>query len=217
MPSQALSALVSNQSDLERLWEIHEAESGGGRGRPRRDVDVINRAAMVLIASVWEAFCEDLLLEAASAMARDCPTYEQLPSTLQGRIGREMAAAKDDRAPWRLAGDGWRTVVVEHGARQIEALNTPKTKQVKQLFEQGLGLADITARWCWAGASKQWVAKRLDHCISVRGQIAHRVRDIVPVRKQHTQTFFAHVERLAELSDGAAATHVHDVTGIQPW
>jgi len=66
MPSQAKRSFDRNKADIDQLWTIHEdwSEVGTGAGRRPTEVEVLNRAAIVFVAACWEAFVEDLVLEA---------------------------------------------------------------------------------------------------------------------------------------------------------
>ncbi len=78
MPSQARQTLDSNRDDLDRLWEIHEQESGTTRGR-KYGVEVLNKAAVVLVCAAWEAYCEDIVQEAIHHLVDDCSDFNKLP------------------------------------------------------------------------------------------------------------------------------------------
>ena len=71
MPSKARQTLAENKDDLERLWELHGQEAGTNPGR-KYNVDVLNRAAVVMVCAAWEAYCEDVVAEAIEIIAVDC-------------------------------------------------------------------------------------------------------------------------------------------------
>ena len=63
MPSNALNTLDANKSDLDRLWWFHGNVAGNTQGR-KYGVEVLNKAVVVFVCAAWEAYCEDILLEA---------------------------------------------------------------------------------------------------------------------------------------------------------
>ncbi len=58
----------------------------------------------------------------------------------------------------------------------VSSLNTPKSKQVDELFEELIGLTNLHTRWSWQGINAEDAKKKLDEYIRIRGQIAHRVK-----------------------------------------
>jgi hypothetical protein len=147
MPS-AIVSFSDNRMDVDRLIEIHASIGGSGRGR-RWNLEVLHKAAIVLTCSIWEAFVEDLVVEAASHMARHLQNPDDLPTHLRQQIARRIRADQNELSPWSLAGAGWQSVLRSNATQLIGAvagkLNTPKSPQLRELFDKSLGIADITA------------------------------------------------------------------------
>jgi hypothetical protein len=59
MPSKAKVALDENLGDVERLLELHQEKGGGARGR-RYGLEVLNKAAIVLITSYGSPIAKTL-------------------------------------------------------------------------------------------------------------------------------------------------------------
>ena len=53
----------TNLSQIVRLLDIHTHLTGAGPGR-RRDVQVLNKSAVLLLVATWEAYVEDLAISA---------------------------------------------------------------------------------------------------------------------------------------------------------
>ena len=137
MPSKARATLAENKDDLDGLWELHEKEVGKKPGR-KYNVDVLNRAAVLIVCEAWEAYCEDVMSEAIRIIAQDCKDPTSLPASLRTHVGKRIKVSPRDHAPWDMAGDGWRTVVTTNASDSVKKLtgscNTPKTAQVNDLF-----------------------------------------------------------------------------------
>jgi RiboL-PSP-HEPN len=63
MPSKARIAFRENVKDVQRLLDLHKDKGGIAQGR-RYGLEVLNKSAIVLLTSFWEAYCEDIAAEA---------------------------------------------------------------------------------------------------------------------------------------------------------
>jgi RiboL-PSP-HEPN len=210
MPSKARETLAANKDDLERLWKLHEKEVGPTRGR-KFNVDVLNRAAVVMVCAAWEAFCEDIVSEAIEIIVKDCKDPVLLPEFLRKFIARKVKDSKHDLAPWEMAGDGWRLVVKNGASEAVKKLtgswNTPKTAQVNDLFSTSLGIQEISSTWKWQKNSVESTRVRLDEFVTLRGEIAHRLKPANSVHKKDGKEFYEFVSRVADIIE----TEVHSV------
>lgn len=78
MPSKARTSLAENLNDIDKLLELHASEGGAARGR-RYDLEVLNKSAIVLISSYWEAYCEDLAEETLEHIINPCAFIRRSP------------------------------------------------------------------------------------------------------------------------------------------
>jgi hypothetical protein len=150
MPSQARIAFENNRNDVERLMEIHGDLAGDTPGR-KHGVEVLNKSAIVLMCAVWEAYCEDLVAEAVDHLVTNAKDASVLPKALRKTIASELESDKNDLAAWDLAGDGWKTILrsrlVDITERRNRSLNNPKSGNIDSLFEEALGLRNVSASW----------------------------------------------------------------------
>ncbi len=220
MPSLARQALANNRSDLDRLWEIHTSESGAAPGR-RRGVEVLNKAAVVLVCAAWEAYCEDIVSEAIQHLVTDCSDHTRLPPALRKHVAATIKGSNDGLSPWEMAGDGWRQVVKQNAATLIQkmtgAWHTPKTAPIRDLFAKALGIPDITANWKWPKNPAARVAAELDGLVTLRGEIAHRLRPRNSVHKWHGTRFYNHASRIADKIDAEVSHSLTTATGKVYW
>jgi hypothetical protein len=108
--SKARQAFDANCADIDRLINIHSRLTGPGPGR-RYDVEVLNKAGIVLITSFWEAYCEDLAAEALEHLVDHSETAAKLPIELQKAVAKSLKTDAHELAVWKLADDGWRDVL----------------------------------------------------------------------------------------------------------
>lgn len=202
------------------LWHIHVEVAGPGRGRKHR-VDVLNRAAVVFISACWESYVEDVATEAFDFMLAEVDTPDAIPAKVRTLASRELRDAKDERRLWELAGTGWRKIMADHRDAVVRAwlrdFNTPKAKQVSDLFCGLIGLPDVTAAWTWQAMNAEQARIKLDEYMMIRGNIAHRTKHDETVYKSWGKDFLLHVSKLVERTDDAVQAHLQGLSGKCPW
>lgn len=220
MPSNAKNTFAANKDDLDRLWELHSNEVGDTPGR-KYNIDVLNRAAVVMVCAAWEAYCEDIVEEAIGHIAADCADPARLPKSLKKHIAKQLKNENDELALWKVAGNGWQAVVATNATNAVKRLtgawNTPKTSQVNDLFKSSLGIDDISSKWHWQKNPVSTVTDKLDEFVTLRGEIAHRLKTVKSVRKSDGNDFYEFVARLAEIIDREVHSVLVDTTGKTYW
>ena len=198
---------------------IH-ADVGEDAPGKRYGLEVPNKSAIVLISAVWEAYCEDIAVEAAKHLATYLNDASGLPMNVQKRIAQELKSDKHELACLRLSGNGWKQVVqkrVETLTSGWDGLNTPKTEQIDDLFEKAIGLSMVSAAWKWKKMTVANAAKKLDSFVTLRGAIAHRGAAAKTVKKADVVGFFNHVKRLVGITGGQVNNYVRAATGKPLW
>jgi len=216
MPSKSRDKFTENSKDVERLLEIHKTIVGEAKGR-KWGVEVLNKSAVVLVCAVWEAYVEDLLHEAIDHISTTLTDPSKLPLDLRKLIAKHVKEDKNDLAPWRLAGTGWQQLLINNiqslKSQFTSGWNTPKSNPVKELFEKGLGLPDVTIAWKRTTLTVPKARKKLDDYVKLRGDIAHRSKAAASVTKEQASEFLDHAKRLVEFTDTAVNDHVKSFTG----
>ncbi len=205
MPSEARKTFDENRREVWRLAEIHTDLTGEERGR-RTGVEVLHKSAIVLMCAAWEAYCEDLALEAGEHLRQHAPTAKELPKKLRRQVSKELETDANELAVWGLADDGWRGILRARTRRITEErnsrLNTPKTENIDELFADVLGLQGVSKSWYWPGMTHLRAAEKLDEYVTLRGDVAHRVQVAGSVRKAQVQDFVDHAGYLVRSTDG---------------
>ncbi len=89
MRSKAHKLFVENAQDIERLLKLHEELGGKSQGR-RRGLEVLNKSAIVLITSIWEAYCEDIASEGLEHIVKHGRSPDTLPKEIKKIIAMGM-------------------------------------------------------------------------------------------------------------------------------
>ncbi len=217
MPSAARRSFDSNCGDVDRLLDIHTRIGGTGPGR-RHDVEVLNKGGVVLLTAFWEAYCEDLAAEALQHLITNSANAGVVPLELRKLVAKEFKKqGAHDLAAWELADDGWRQLLQARltslQQERNRSLNTPKTAQINSLFYEALGLDDVSAAWYWHRMTRARAEEKLDHFVTLRGDVAHRGAAAAGVSKGHVTKYYNHVKRLVGRTGGRVNRFVKDATG----
>ncbi|MCK4790546.1 MAG: hypothetical protein KAV87_42815 [Desulfobacteraceae bacterium] len=206
----------TNLSQIVRLLDIHTHLTGAGPGR-RRDVQVLNKSAVLLLVATWEAYVEDLAISACRFAVENAESFDQLPKLALVKTSRRLEKEQDDNSIWKLAGDGWKNELIAQAELEASRLNSPDAEKVDILFDNTLGLRKLSKYWYWAGSSRENVTRRLSRLIETRGEIAHRVEASDPVTKTYVERNVDLVKRLGAISSNRVRGHISNLVGMNPW
>lgn len=192
--------------DVALLLKHHDSLHGGAPGRPRRELEVFKRSAVILTVTAWESYIEHTFrtefgkhLEAATSPA-------ELESAFSAAADQWLQS-KDARRPRELSrwtGEGWKSVVRSRFEDEVASLNTPDSKRVQKLSTRYLGV-DVVKSWVWQRTSSGSAAERLDKLIALRGKLVHRGRELFnlqeSVRRSDVVSGSRLVRKLVECTD----------------
>ncbi len=221
MPSKAYRAFSENADDIQRLLGIHEERGGTSPGR-RYGLEVLNKSAIVLITSFWEAYCEDLAAEGLEHIVTHAASAVSLPKGIKQIIAKELKKDANELAVWSLCDDGWKQVLRSNLQRlrdqRNKRLNSPKTENIDTLFHNALGIPHVSSSWRWAKKMTVTRAReKLDGYVVLRGEIAHRGKAAKTVTKAKVEDYFEFVKKLASKTGGTVNSHVLKITGKPLW
>jgi hypothetical protein len=185
------------------------------RKRANRHINKVSKGVHVLIAATWEAYCEDLALESARLLVENVADWEQLPRPLARRIAKELREDKHELSPWKLAGEGWRTHVLEN-LSSAPLFNVPKAEKIDDLFLRAIGITSISESWVDPDDGVDLRA-RLRHHVELRGAIAHGTPPETEVTPAVVSEFYQTVMLLAQQTDEAVRAFLESSIGFTPW
>jgi hypothetical protein len=216
MPTTARTRFEANASDVKHLLDIHELLGGTDPGRRSDQLQVLNKSGIVLVCAIWEAYCEDLAAEALDFLVRHVSGPDKLPKSLRKRVAKELESDVNRLAVWKLAGSGWQPLLLQRLTdlqdERNRGLNTPKADNIQELFDEALGLADVSATWYWGGMARERARGKLDEYVTLRGDIAHR-GTAHRVQRDKVHDFLNHVERLVAKTDTKVNDFLRDECG----
>jgi HEPN superfamily RiboL-PSP-like protein len=219
-PNQAHDNLQKNLEEVIRLLQIHTILTGSGPGYKHK-VEVLNKSAIVLLVACWESFVEDLAERAFDNLINKTKDPSLFPKKVLGHCGKSLKDEKNDTSVWRLAGQGWKTVLKDYKLSILKkytgSLNTPDTKQIENIYECLLGMKKLSSCWRWKGASSESSVKKLNTLIKLRGEIAHRVEVAKKITKMDVRKNSDFVYRLAVLTSNSVRNIVFKITKKNPW
>ena len=221
MASKSRNALDENLADIDRLLAFHSDKGGDKRGR-RHKLEVLNKSAIVLITSYWEAYCEDIAAEALEHILDNANSSDDIPEEIKKMISKELKKDLNELSVWKVADDKWKQFLTDRIEKLKEErnrnLNTPKTGNIDKLFESALGLSKVSSSWRW---SKKLTVKgareKLDNFVVLRGEIAHRGKTAKSVQKSQVVDYRDFIKNLAKKTGGAVNKHVKEITGTGLW
>jgi hypothetical protein len=214
--TKALDAFGANIEDVTALLELHRERGGDQVGR-RHGLEVLNKSAVVLICSFWEAYCEDLAAEALGHLVKHTTDPKILPVRLRRKVAEELKRDKHDLAVWSLANDGWRSILqarlADFQRERNRQLMAPKSAQVDDLFDHTIGLERVSESWSWSGSTVTRSRRNLDKGVSLRGDIAHRGQAATSVHKRQVLEFHNLTQRIVNATELGVIEWVAETTG----
>ena len=212
--------LIGNMDEVHGLMELHRQVSGENPGR-RFGLEVLNKSAIVLIVACWESFIEELALSAFEFLLANATSYDCFPSKVLVQASAPLRDDQDKRAVWRLAGDGWREVLVNHRKYVVEMrldkFHSPRCEGVDSLLSELIGFPSLSSTWHWPRSNNTLTKARLEELIDLRGEIAHKVRATRSAYKADVFSARDLVSRLAAISSNRVSIFLKSRTGIRPW
>jgi hypothetical protein len=199
---------------------IHAKLTGEGPGR-RRNVEVLNKSAIIFICASFEAFVETLASEAFQHLVLDAKSADDLPKPIRKAIAESLKRDKNELRAWDLAGEGWRVVGEQYRESVIKSytgpFNTPKPHNIKELMRELVGLDDLPSHWKWKGMTSANACEKLKEFVELRGALAHGVKPAPTVTKAQVIRCIQFLALLSVRSANVLRHFCHQATGKYPW
>lgn len=178
-----LLSLRTSLADPQKLLELHD-QARGESGRPKRELEVLKRATIILTVTSWETFIEGVLKFGLQDRLRSATNPKELRGTFHLVAKEWLKRSNLADHPERLAewtGDGWRELVQKEFKSDLDKFHTPKSDGIRRMFEKYLEV-DVTARWRWRGTTSQSACRQLDDLVKLRGNLTHNARGMYNIK-----------------------------------
>lgn len=212
--SRARVALHNNSDDVRSLWSLYQASKSSPA--VQRHLGPANKGTYLLIAALWETYCEDVLLETTEELLAGTDDPESLPVAIRRAVARDLKEDRHDLSPWVLADSGWRAVVETRARRLCREVifHSPKAGNVDDLFRRTLGIENISLGWTTERTDDPRTA--LNEHLSQRGELAHRAA-ATTISKRQVSDFYQLVMDLTKAMDRQLGEYLFDTTGKDPF
>jgi len=188
MPSQAHDQyLLPLLADANEIQVAHLGLRTGAVGR-QWGIGSLNRAAVVMCISAWEAYVEELVKESVESFR-----------------------------PTAAANTLWQSINAD-ARSQVGRFNNPNVENVRKIFADTIGLQDVTAAWQWQNTTAQTARDRLTEAIKFRHQVAHGVSPRPTIHNQYASRLPAFFGNLGLRTDHAVRHYLVATLQVQnPW
>ncbi len=189
MPSNAFTQhLLALLEDADELVDVHGQMRTGLPGR-QWGLGALNRAVVVMSVSAWEAYIEEVIIEAITAI---------------------RPAAGNALGNWPALNASARSA--------IGRFNNPNVENVRMLISHSIGLPDITASWYWRNCTVAHARELLAEALSLRHQIAHGINPRPVVHSPYATRLPKFLQRLGSNTDAGIRKYLVEILGIaNPW
>lgn len=210
MASSAFNEFRYNVLDARRLHQAHGIVSEGRPGK--KGLGHLTRSGVVMLCAAWERYNESVIVEAVGYLAKEIRDPNNLPLSVRKHLSAITKQHAHELKPMELAGDGWRALYVAQATYETSVLNTPKSGNLKALYERLTGLSDVSDFWSIG-------AKPVDDFVATRGDIAHNGRKTPYIAAGTLLHYISMIEKVTAEHDNKLCDYLKAASGstYQPW
>ncbi|WP_442601828.1 HEPN domain-containing protein [Paenibacillus sp. KN14-4R] len=206
MPSKSYKAYRNNSQNVTRLIDNYRQLK---TGKGRTALDHLTRSGIILLASSWEVYIEDVLNECVTYYIQKCGSASKLPDEVKKTISKEIKTDKNELSPFELVEDSWKEYYSKITLQKTKLMNTPKKDNINNLFKNYLGVDELSSHW----TNKTIVNK----FVSYRGDIVHKVKADSYVRVETLEFYLKEIEEIIKETDLYLKRYLTSKVGSSPW
>ncbi len=189
MPTNLYSCFLNyNLDTVLKLCDTYEIVKANRHTPGRAAFDHIMRSGIVFLASAFEVYIEDVIKECCDRHIKYSRDAKKLPHIIQSTI---CSCVKN---PMELCDEGWRNSYREITKLKTDYLNSPKVKNIKELFYSYIGISENKI----ANINN---INKLDDFIALRGHITHRIKTKEYISISKLNESIELIENLVKLID----------------
>jgi len=202
MPSNAYLNFKDHlMTDVIRLYESHCTLNSSKPGR--RGLGHITRSGVFMLCAAWEMYHEDLIKECTKIIIDNTQHPSELNRSFRKEIIDNIGNRKDKTIILSMAGDGWKQVIINLCYLEVDTLNTPKTKNIRNLYRKYIGIENIDDNWSVSG-------EKIDKFVSDRGDIAHKGSSASYIKISHFKNYMNMISKAVIENDKLVLTFLKD-------
>ena len=181
--------------------------------KKKSDAEVIHYSAVVYLVAIWQDFLTYLVEDAFNNMMELSVNPSKIPNNILLLASKDLRESKNNLLVWKLAGSGWKEVLLEYFKKSIVSFNTPNYYKIDILFERSIGIKNISNRWKWHGMTSEQAKNRLDKLLAIRHDISHRGRTKYPIDKKRLEEYIHFIHRLVVCTNNSVGSYLKKLTG----
>lgn len=202
----------SAMKDIEKIFSNYEELKGYHKGR--RSLDHLFRSGVLLLAAAFESYIEDVIVESANIISSQIEIND-LPIQVKKKILQCIKKEKNELAAIELlAGDNWIGYYIQIVEKEVSNLNSPKTHLINGLMNDLLGIENLITQLSLKIIDE---VNELDEFISVRGQIAHRLKGEFYLKQPTFKKYVIMVNSTVKEVDKFLQVYLMNLTRKSPW
>jgi len=209
MPSQALLSFEKYiRRDVNKLIKAHGLLKSPGMGK--QGLGYITRSGVVALCAAWETYIEDVLCETVDWMTYYTEKPQDLPRPAKKFLAKHTREAKNELTPLRLAGEGWKTLLIDLVNSETDGLNTPKPAKIDELFFRYTGIQKLSEQWSYG-------PDEIRSFVEERGDIAHKGAKAKYTKISHLEYLRDMIRQTTIETDNFITNDAKSKYGYQLW
>lgn len=192
---------------VKRLVEISSRQTN------KPDSEVIQYSAIVFLVAIWQDYLTYLVEDSFNAMIEVADDPHHFPMKVLTLASKEIRENKDESMVWKLAGAGWKEVLLEYSKKLIGSFNTPNYDKVDILFDRSIGKKNISENWKWNGMTAEKAKQMLDEILTIRHELAHKGRAKQTINKKKLEEYIHFIHRLVVCTNNSVANYLKKELG----
>ena len=211
MPSKAYTTFQKNLNQVNRLIETYDHElERTPRKRGKKSLDHLTRAGLIFLCSSFEVYVESVTRETGKFITKKIYQPKKLPLEAKKTIADAVKKEKNELSPILFYED-WKKYYNDLIFYDTKQLNTPKLKNIRQLFKNYFGIAESKID------SENYPFEALDDIISARGDVAHNLYGETYLKKTKLLEYIDTVKDCVLELDKLLYNEIPEITKLKPW
>ena len=210
MPSKSYTTFQKNLNQVSRLIETYDHELERISKKGKKSLDHLTRAGLIFLCSSFEVYVESVTKETGKFITNKINQPKGLPMEVKKTISEAVKKEKNELSPI-LFYDDWKMYYNNLIVYDTRYLNTPKVKNIRQLFKNYFGIAENEID------DTIFPFKSLDDIVSERGAVAHNLYSAEYLKKNKLLEYTDTIKTCVLELDKLLYDKIPEITRLKPW